>query len=331
MLRKNVITGTGVDRHNQQISLPALMEYAESLNNSETVPRMGLNHDRALLPIGKVISGELIPCGGEVLLEAIIDDFIDEFECCIGPNGEQLYVGKSSYDSRPFAEEPAVSNCQLQLKLNPTHFSKDDFDDVVEYLQNQCNARIDTTIAKGIEPVVQLVFVFAAGYLTKTLLPKVEVKATEKLSDVISDDIVKGYELLKNAIVYITKKIVSVGKKDYVFVEPGEPVEFIVRARTANEVLRAFSKLSEFDYLSVVEQFKCYTNDNLAKIQFLFDSIDEKWEMTYLTTQAGEVIGTAVNYKKAVIMYKKVMESPAAGFSIAGSATFNVDDSGAND
>ena len=320
MLRRDIVTGTGVDRQNQQILLPALMAYADRLNNSNMVPRMGLNHDRALLPIGKVISGELIPRDGEVLLEATIDDFIYEFESCIGPNGENLYIGKSSIDSRPFAEESALSDAQLMLKINPLYFSKEDFEDVTEYLQNQCGVDVGTTIEKGLGTVIQLVFVFAAGYLTKSLLPKVKEKTSEKLSDAISDDIVSGYELLKRAIVYVTKKITSVGKKNYIFIEPEQPVELIVKARTADEVLNAFSKLSEVDLASIVEQFNHYTDDNLDKIQFLFDSVVGKWEMTYLTTKDGKVIGTEANYKKAVFMYKKVMESPTAAFSIAGAA-----------
>ena len=323
MLRKNVVTGTGVDRHNQRILLPALMEYTDQLNNSDTVPRMGLNHDRSLLPIGKVISGELISRDGEVLLEATIDDFMDEFEYCIGPNGEPLYKGKSSVDSRPFAEEPVLSESQLLVKLNPIYYSDDDYADVANYLQNQCGAQVDTTIEKSFDPIIQFVFVFAAGFFAKTLLPKVNEKAAEKLSDAISDDIVNGYELLKKAIVYVTKKITSVGKKTYVFIEPEQPVEFVIKARNADEVMNAFDKLSEYDYIFVVEQFKHYTNDNLEKIQFLYDSVDTKWEMSYLTTKDGQVIGTETNYKKAVIMYKKVMESPTAAFSIAGSATLS--------
>lgn len=323
MLRKNIVSGTGVDRQNQQILLPALISYADQLNNADFVPRMGLNHDRTLLPVGKVISGELVPRDGDVLLEATIDDFIDEFESCVGPNGENLYIGKSSVDSRPFAEEPALSDAHLMLKINPLYFSKEAFADVTEYLQEECDVDVDTTIEKGLDTVIQLVFVFAAGYLTKSLAPKVNEKTAEKLSDAISDDIVGGYELLKKVIVYVTKKIASVGKKNYIFIEPDQPVEFIVKARTAEEVLNAFSKLNEFDFASVTEQFNHFTNDNLAKIQFLFDSVDGKWEMTYLTTKDGQVIGTEVNYKKAVIMYKKVMESPSAAFSIAGSATLS--------
>lgn len=329
MLRKNIISGTGVDRQNQQILLPALMEYVDQLNNSDTVPRMGLNHDRTLLPIGKVISGELFSRDGEVLLEATIDDFIDEFEYCVGPNGEPLYKGKSTVDSRPFAEESAISDTQLMLKLNPIHFLKDDFADVTEYLQSQCGVEVDTTIEKELVPVIQLVFIFAAGYLTKTLAPKVKEKTTEKLSDVISDDIVKGYESLKKAIVYVTKKITSVGKKNYVFVEPEQPAEFVVKAKNADEVMIAFDKLKKFDYVSVVDCFKHYTDESLEKVQFCYDSVDGKWAMTYLTTKDGQVIGTEANYKKAVTMYKKVMESPTAGFSIAGSATLN--DSEGND
>lgn len=322
MLKKQIVTGTGVDRQNQQVLLPALIAYTDSLNNSKTVPRMSLDHDRTLPPIGKVISGELILRNGEILLEATIDEFIDEFTWCVGPNGDPLYIGKSTVDSRPFAEDPVFSDTQLKVKLNPIHFTKDDFDEVTEYLKNHCYAKVETIIEKNFEPAVHLFFVLACGFIAGTFIPKVKEKTSEKLSDVISDDIVKGYELLKKAIIYVTKKVSSVGKKDFIFIEPEQPIEFVVRARTANEVMEAFEKLAEFDYLSMVEQFKCFTNDNLEKIQFLFDIADKKWEMTYLTTKDGQVIGTEARYKKAVMMYKKVMETPTAGFSIAGPATF---------
>ncbi len=182
-----------------------------------------------------------------------------------------------------------MSDSQLLVKLNPIHYSNDDFADVADYLRNQCSAQVDTTIEKGLESAIQFVFVFAAGYLTNALFTKVNEKAAEKLSDAISDDIASGYESLKKAIVYVTKKITSVAKKNYVFIEPEQPVEFVVKARTADEVMNAFNKLSEFEYVSIVERFKHYTNDNLEKIQFLYDSVDGKWEMTYLTAHWAQI------------------------------------------
>ena len=322
MIRKNIVSGTGVDKQSQQITLPALREYAEFINSSDTALRMGLNHDRTLPPVGKVISGELIPYDGKVLLEATIDDFIEEFERCIGPNGEPLYRGKSTVDSRPFAGEKASSDAQLMLKINPIHFTQEEFSDVTEYLQSQCNIKVDTTFEKGIEPTIQLVFLFAHG-LIAILSSKTKERAARKLSDEIANDIAKMYTKLKDAIVYVTKKIASIYKKDFIFVEPGQPVEFVVRAKTANEVLDAFVQLRAFDFVSVVEQFKHYTNDNIDKIQFLFDDVDTTWKMTYLTTKDGQVIGKEATYKKAVKIYQEIMECPTAGFSIAGTATYN--------
>ena len=57
-------------------------------------------------------------------------------------------------------------------------------------------------------------------------------------------------------------------------------------------------------------------------MQFTYDETAPKWEMSYLTTNTGQVIGTESNYKRTMKMYRSVLESPTAGFSIGGTATF---------
>lgn len=82
----------------------------------------------------------------------------------------------------------------------------------------------------------------------------------------------------------------------------------------------AFDALKGCDIKQKVQQFDNYTNSNLKKIQFVYDEIGAKWELSYLTTNTGQVIGTEVNYKRTIQMYRSVLDSPTAGFSIGGSA-----------
>ncbi len=119
------------------------------------------------------------------------------------------------------------------------------------------------------------------------------------------------------------QKIKSRGQIAYIFTEPDQPVELIIKAKKANTVLVAFEALKGYDISQKVQQFDEYTNNNLKKIQFVYDEIGAKWEMSYLTTNTGQVIGTEANYKRTIQMYRSVLESPT-GFSIGGSAHMSI-------
>lgn len=62
---------------------------------------------------------------------------------------------------------------------------------------------------------------------------------------------------------------------------------------------------------------------NLNKIQFVYDETEGKWEMSYLTTVTGQVIGTEKSYRCTIQMYRSTLKSPTAGFSVGGTATFS--------
>ena len=65
-------------------------------------------------------------------------------------------------------------------------------------------------------------------------------------------------------------------------------------------------------------------NINLDTLENLvYDEEKPKWEMTYLTTNTGQVIGTESYYGRTVQMYYDVLKSPTAGFSISGTATLS--------
>lgn len=322
MIRKQIVATTGLDRQNQQISLNTLKEYVESFNNSSETTRMSINHDCTLLPVGKILSGQLKQLdNGEVALEALIDDFIDEFSLCLGPNGENLYRAKSTHDFRPFVSYEGNSNVQLTVMLNPLNFEPTDFEDVSAYLRDYCNAQVKTTISKNVFPDPQIIFMLISGcLLCGGFAKKVLDKTSEKLADAISDDFVDLYGCVKNGIIKVAQKLASNKQVTYLFIDPEQHTEFVVKAKTADAVLIALDTLNDYNYIQKVEQFQQYTNENLQSIQFVYDDISKKWEMSYLTTKTGEVIGTEANYKQAVHLYQSILKSPTAGFSISGTA-----------
>ena len=143
MIRKQIIATSGIDCQNQQLSLKILTEYAETLRSRSTATRMGINHDCTMLPVGKVLSGSLKRLdNGEIALEALIDDFADAFLPCKGPDGETLYYAESSYDSRPFVDFQSESRKELTVLINPLNFDQEDYNGIVAYLHNQCDAKV---------------------------------------------------------------------------------------------------------------------------------------------------------------------------------------------
>lgn len=321
MIRQQIIATSGVDKQKQQLSVDVLAEFAEAFSSDAAVTCMNINHDCTALPIGKVLSGSLKPLdNGETALEVLIDDFVDSFVPCAGPNGESLYFGESLCDTRPFVDFQVEIQTGFIIMLNPLNFAQEDYNNVISYLHNCCGAQVETAIEKSWFPDPKIVFNFATGYLLGLLGKQTLSKTNDKLSEEISGDFLKCYTAIKNAIKRIAEKIKSHGQIAYIFTEPGQPVELIIKAKKANTVLIAFEALKGYDILQKVQQFDNYTNRNLKKIQFVYDEIGAKWEMSYLTTNTGQVIGTEANYKRTIQMYRSVLESPTAGFSIGGSA-----------
>ena len=153
MIRKQIIATSGVDRQNQQLSIEVLAENAKAFSAETAVTRMSINHDCTLLPIGKILSGSLKQLdSGDVALEVLIDDFADSFVPFKGPNGESLYFAESSYDSRPFIDFQSETLKKLNIMIYPLNFTQDDYNDIVAYLCNCCDAQVETTIAKSLLP-----------------------------------------------------------------------------------------------------------------------------------------------------------------------------------
>lgn len=93
MLRKQVVATNNVDRQNEIIADEVLCELAESINTSDFVMKMGLNHDISIMPVGKVIKGSVVDLPDNSLgVEAQIDDFICDFHKIEGPDLSLIHI-----------------------------------------------------------------------------------------------------------------------------------------------------------------------------------------------------------------------------------------------
>ena len=68
----------------------------------------------------------------------------------------------------------------------------------------------------------------------------------------------------------ITQKITSRGQVVYIFTEPNQPIELVVKAKKVDTVLKALEALKEYDISQKVQQFNYYTNGNLKDSIYLW-------------------------------------------------------------
>ena len=61
-------------------------------------------------------------------------------------------------------------------------------------------------------------------------------------------------------------------------------------------------------------------------MQFLYDKQSEKWELNYILSEQGQVIGTEKCYDKSITLYRQIMNAPGAGFSIGAVVDYEVEE-----
>lgn len=323
MIRKQIISSNEIDRQNQHISICALQEMASHFSQSEAVARMGIAHDITLLPVGKVLRGELVDLGhGIIGLEVQIDDFVEEFQKIHGPDNESLYYGRSLQDSRPFVEICSDLGGEFTVSLNPIDFTDADFEEIVRFVSESENGQIETLAKKAFEPEIEIVITLTAKILQYLIVKKMLDKTAEK----ISDDIASGYDKIKQLATFIFSKIKDGRKVTYVLSAPNQPVELIVRCDNADVLATAIAEKDSGYITDVYNSLSQHLNGEIKKIQFLFNEETRKWELNYITTSTGEVIGTEKCYKRTVKLYRETLQSPTAGFSIGAPVTYTVEE-----
>lgn len=323
MIRKQIVSSNEIDRQNQRISLCALQEMASHLSQSEAVARMGIAHDITLLPVGKVLQGELVDLGhGIIGLEVQIDDFMEEFQQIHGPDNESLYYGRSLQDSRPFVEICSDLGGEFTVSLNPIDFTGADFEEIVRFVSESENGQIETLAKKAFAPEIEIVITIATKILQCLIVKKLLDKTAEK----ISDDIASCYDKIKQLATFVFSKIKDSKEITYILSAPNQPVELIVRCNNADVLATAITEIDSGYISEVYESFSCHLNGEIKKIQFLFNVETRKWELNYITTSTGEVIGTEKCYKRTVTLYRETLLSPTAGFSIGAPVAYTVEE-----
>jgi len=320
MILKGIVATTHVDRHNCRFTKEALDNAAYDTCNSHYAPSMGVDHDMSVMPIGKVIKGEIIPYGdGEYAFQAHQEIF-DDFSLRQGPDDVRYYYAESQIDTRPFSDTQIEEIKTLKIDIDPVNFEINDFDEVNKYLKDECSADTGALMRKALVPDPEILFQLICG----TLIFWTGKKALEKLSDKISTDIANSYDNVKKAISKVVGKLNPKNRPvTYVFREYDEyVVELIVITKQPSTISEAIQPTKIDHMLNTKKSLETFFNINIGKIQFLYNETNCEWEFNYLTTITGQVIGTEKCYDKTMVLLKNVIKNGKADQSVVGSSCY---------
>ena len=327
MLREQIIATNDVDLQNQRITDEALYEMADGISLSTSATKIGVDHDATMLPMGKVLHGKVVESEkGSLELRAVLDDFSEEYIQFFGPDNEKLYFGYSRNDTRPFVDSVIDTDKDIAIGLNPIDFTDEGLCDICEYIAEAEIGDVFTLAKKAEIPDIEIVITVAKYAFYYWLLKKTVDKTTDKLADKFADDAVSLYEYIKG----LAKKVFSGIKADqrvtYVINAIEQPIEMVIQCDKAEILARAMDKVDDGYIMETYQKFKQHLNDGIHKMQFLYDATSEKWELNYILSKQGQVIGTEKCYEKSVKLYRRLMNTPGAGFSLGATVDYEVEE-----
>lgn len=301
MLVKGITATTEIDRHNCRLTREMLEDFADSINNSGSVPIFGMNHDRTIMPLGKVISAEVLPMdNGEYKIETTKEIFEEEYFIEL-EDGTKLILNKSSHDERPFAEENYDLN-DTTVSIDFVNFeNKKDIYEIQELVEKY-NAINKMTERKAFIPDPEIIFQIGNGIVGVLLTKKVIDSVGDRVLNKLLDEVDRFYALTREFIVKYSKLVIPKNRpQTYVFKMRDDcNIELVVVTTSPDEVMESIEKeklKSINDKLNDLRQ-----HFTPSKIQFIYDN--GNWNFNYLCTYKGEVIGTEKSYKRRVNVYQ---------------------------
>ncbi|ODR36217.1 hypothetical protein [Eisenbergiella tayi] len=300
MIVKGIGATTHIDKHNCMIAKEALEDAVKDINEGLYAIGVGIEHDSTIMPIGKVISGKMVKFkDGEYGIE-IEQELFDEYQVFNDETGEKWYIAKSQRDVRPFADTQAEDIHNIKVSIDPVNFSKTDCENLLNFYEKECLFETEYFMRKSVIPDPEIIFTLVAGTIA--------AMTGKKITEHLTDDIVKLYELIKKAVLKTVKCCKqSLRPITYVIRENSSYLmELVVVTEIPDILFEALQneKLSQIE--AKIETFTNNFNIDIAKVQCLYNIEGQEWIINYVSTRDGKVIGSEKCYKKTVELARKV-------------------------
>ncbi len=311
MILKGIGATTHIDRHNCRITKEVLEDMAKDITDGVCAVGMGVEHNLAVMPIGKVLNGKIIELeDGEYALE-IEQEIFEEYFSYEDERGAKWYITGSKTDRRPFADTQMDNTPNIKISIDPVNFSQEDVEKLMDFYKKECSFDTECLIRKSYIPDPEIMFTLMAG----TLAIMTGKKVLDKTAEQVANDVVKIYDMIKKASLETVKR----------FNKKNRPVTYVIREKSTSviELIVVTEKVDVlFEALTAekmdliekeIENFKRRFDVNIAKLQCVYAVDEAKWLVNYVSTRDGKVIGSEKCFKNTVELSKRVRSGLSVG------------------
>lgn len=246
---KAVISSTHLDSHNERMSKQALDMGADTINSSRK-PRLGLEHDMTLPPLGRINNAQVIHGkDGEYYLVAYQKYFDLQEEILI--NGQKFIIESFKNEEFSFAEVQKDTLSKIEISVDAQNFDNyDAVDNFYKEIQNETEIEFDRiglsrkSELSDPEIVYRLTEASIYAYWGLKLAKLILKKTTKKLTDKISDDLASFYEIIKSSAKKIIKNSIPKNRPITHIVDfPADiNISLIMVGKSPNVIVKALNK-----------------------------------------------------------------------------------------
>lgn len=302
MNEKITITSTHTDSHGEKMTPEAIEEVAGRINGTRKM-MLTVEHVRELPPIGKVLNAEIIKdIDGELFVVAE-QKLFDKREIVL-LNGVEYFKEYYSKDSNPFVIDNEGFPSEITLMVDKVNFKNyDAMNDFYADVDNSAPTKFNRgeLIRKSETPETTIVILLSqlAAY---SIFLKLIKGVSEKIIENISEDTSSIYKFLREIVINSYKHCVENKKKiSYIITVNGDlNLEFICITNSPERLVNAYKKMKENDLHEKINNYiKIF---DVEKMQFIY-SDNNVWELNYMLTSKGEVIGRRKKFKERDRLY----------------------------
>lgn len=289
-----IIATSHIDGHGDMLSKEALEKMVDSINCSDKMIRVGVDHRRDFPPRGRLENAELKEKAGDFYVEA---DFV-EFEKTEIVEWNNNYLIQSFDNVFQFAEVDEEESNENSISIDPNNFNSaieaKNFSESLK-ANPDFKPKINYHGRKAQIPDPEIIYQFAKAAILYQIVKPTAKKMGEKLADAIAN---KAEHQVKALAKFIEKSLKElfyrcVPKKrpvTIVFNLPGKPhIELLARTRDEKLVLKGLRSKKLKTIREEIESIN--KNIKIAKVQFILND-KGNWNFNYLITHKGQTIGT---------------------------------------
>lgn len=236
-----ILATTHTDRHSMRMTREALEGAAQQINRGSR-PLLTVEHDLSLPPYGKVMKAWVEPRDDGEYQLVVENEIFDEVLWTKLGDGTQLFKQESDSDRHPFMDRYAEVIDEIFLSYDWTNFeSEEDIQQFLQEIKSQSKLEFTSNVfgRKSYIPDPEFLVGIAKAVGAYLIGRKVLDKSSDKVLDLLSDDIAKFYTFIKSIVASAVKYARPRNRPiTYVFVARGNPtLEFIARSANADLVV----------------------------------------------------------------------------------------------